>query len=384
MNTGELATKIRALRAETIAAVEQRDLLGVNARRAVIEALRDGLVCRRGADNALSGWGLEPLPGALTVSAEGWLSYVRMHTDEAEAREQGGTHVPDDLYRILPAVWFAVVRVVEVACVDGEDGDGESHLYRLTVKVIVWVGVTASTVSGAISRAYVKVDTGLYDLAQAGITLTGLMWSVVDWRQDAAVSAVRLPDLGDDLAQVTAARDQALDALEVLRRKIRARLISALVEDELGGNYELTAARVERFLLDLGLAALPRAHHTTVVASLNVRVWAATSQQARMAVRDTMQAVTTSPHDSRSWIARGWAAANGTDLGNGRWQVTWWHVYEMWQRGHTDPASASTAGEALARADLAAAVAGVEFDALTVTSTDEGYDIDQLLDPDTD
>lgn len=392
---GDVAQQIRTMRAETIAAIEQRELLGANARRALIAALRAEQICQRGTREALDGWGLEPLPGSWTVSAEGLLSYARMHTDEAEAREQGRDYVPDELYRIWRGVWIDPIRVVEVALIHGEDDWPEVHPYRISVRVIVRAGVTASTEAGAVSAAQATIDGQLAELADADITVTDLTWTVVDGPDEIPLSAidaetppgtgtVELPDLGSDLATVTAARDQALNALAALRRAIRHRAITALIDGEVGtGTYEATAVQVERFLLDLGLAALPRAHHITVVTSLNVRVAGDTNQQACAAARDTLRAATTGPDDTRPWTAQG-RVGDGTDLGDGSWQITWWHVYEMWLRGHTDQAAATVAAETLAREDLTSALTGVEHDALTVTSTDEGFGVDVLLDPDTD
>jgi hypothetical protein len=392
--TGEVAARIRALRAETVAAVEQRELLGANARRAVIAAVRDGLICRSSADDALSAWGLEAVPGAWTVSGEGLLSYARMHTDEADARAQAGDDVPDELHRLLPGVWVHAVRVSEVALIHGEDDRPEVHPYRVTVQVILRAGVTATSQAGAITGAQTTVGNRLPDLAQADITLTDLTWTVTDGPDhiplgaDAdtqpATGTVRRPHLGDDLAAVTAARDTAVEALAVLRRTIRARAIGALLDGELHIDDEVAAERVERFLLDLGLAGLPRAHHATVVADLKLRVHAVTGQHPYSAARDTMQAITTGPNDSQRWTAHGWAAVDVTELGAGWWQVTWWHVYEVWLRGHTDAAHASAAAEALVREDLTSALSGVEIDSMTLTCTDEGFGVDQLLDPDAD
>jgi hypothetical protein len=270
MSTSDLAARVRELHAETIAAVQARQLLATNARQAIIEAVNDGLICRAGADDALTGWGLPTLPRAWTVSA------------------------PD------PA-------------------------------------------------------------------------------------AARLPDSGDDLATATAVRDAAVAELAALRRDLRVTAIAALVDGELSGEHEQAAARVERFLCDLGLAALPQAHHTTVVAEVKLRVRAVARNQARDAVWAGMRtAIDTGPDESRPWIARGWVASTVDELRGGWWRVTWWHAYQVWLRGHTNPAHAAARAEAMARRDLATAPVGFDVESMTLTHTYEGFGIDQLLDPDTD
>jgi len=158
-----------------------------------------------------------------------------------------------------------------------------------------------------------------------------------------------------------------------------------VVDGELSGDHEQAAGRVEGFLRELGLAALPRAHHTTVVADLKLLVRAGTGSQARDAVWEGMPtAIAIGPDDSRPWISRGWVASTVDDLGGGWWLVTWWHAYEVWLRGHTNPAHAAAEAEAMVRQDLATAPVGFDLESTTLTHTCEGFGIDQLLDPDTD
>ncbi|MBX7267560.1 hypothetical protein KIF24_16990 [Micromonospora sp. Llam7] len=388
--TGDAQTRIRDLRAETIAAVEQRDLLAAEARRALIAAWEAGEICRDGCADALTGWGLEPPPGELTMSADGQMSYTRMHTDEDEAREEAWHHVPDELYRLLPEVTVWPTRVVEVALIPGEDDYPEVHPYRITVQVRLRTSVTAASQAAAITDAQTMVNARLPELADADVTLTGLTWHVYDGPDDlihtagtdAQPATVRLPGASDDLAAAIEARDAATGALADLRRKIRHRAVHALATEEIGGEYEETAERVERFLLDLGFDRLPRAYSVTVTADMTVRVRAATAYEAYGRVRDLMES-TGGPHERRRpWTAQGWGTA---DLGevDGSWRVTWRHVYDVWLRDQPDRAAAATAGEALIRGELDRALAGVEHHTV-LTCAVEGYGIDQRLDPDTD
>ena len=389
--TGDAQTRISGLRAETIAAVEQRDVLATEARRTLIAAWEAGEICRAGCADALTGWGLEPPPGEFTMSAAGQMSYARMHTDEGEAHEEARHHVPEELYRLLPEdadIW--PTRVLEVALIPGEDDDPDVHPYRITVQVTLRTPITATSQADAITGAQTRVNAWLPRLADANVSLTGLAWEVHDGPDDLIRSAagtdaqpatVRLPGAGDDLAAATAARDAATGALADLRRKIRHRAVSALATEEFGGEYEETAERVERFLLDLGLDRLPRAHFVTVTADMTLRIRAATTHQAYGRVRDLMEP-TGGLGEGRPWSARGWGTADIGEV-DGSWRVPWRHVYDVWLRDQPDRAAATTAGEALIRGELDRALAGIEHHT-TLTCAVESCGIDQRLDPDTD
>ncbi|MBM0240521.1 hypothetical protein JNW88_31770 [Micromonospora sp. ATA32] len=93
----------------------------------------------------------------------------------------------------------------------------------------------------------------------------------IDADAQPVAGAVPLTDV-NGLAAATAARDAAMQALNGLRRSIRARAIRALVDDEFGGIYQHAAQRVNQFLVDLRLDPLPRAHHVTVTADLTLPV----------------------------------------------------------------------------------------------------------------
>jgi hypothetical protein len=199
------------------------------------------------------------------------------------------------------------------------------------------------------------------------------------------MATVRLADTGGDLSAAMAARDAAVDELTALQRSIRTRAIAALVVEELSSDHELAAGRVEAFLRNLGLVALPRAHHTTVVADLKLRVRAGTASEAGDSVwRGMRTAIPIGPDDGRPWIARGWVGSVIDDLGGGWWRVAWWHAYEVWLRGHTNPTDAAAQAEAMVRRDLTATPVGFHVVATTLTYTCEGYGIDAHLDPDTD
>lgn len=389
--TSDVQAQVRTLRAETIAAIEHRDLLAAEARREVIAAWERAWICRNGCADALAGWGLEPPPGALTMSAVGHLSYTRMHPDDDEARDEARHHVPDELFRLLPTVDAWPTRVIEVT--PNKDGDDypEAHPYRITVQVVLRTPVNATSQAAAIDGAAALVNARLPELADADITLTGLVWEVYDGPDDLIHPAepdpqpatVQVPDVGDDLTAVTEAHDAATEALADLRRSIRRRAIRALADDEFGGYYEETAERVEEFLHGLGLAGLPRAHNVTVTADLRLRVRAATSDEAYLSVRNTMRPTAARPSTAASWKASGWYT--GSTVGDdGRWVIGWRHEYELGLREHTEPTDATAAGEALVRADLTRTLAGTDHDLLDLTVAHVGFGIDEHLDPDTD
>ncbi|MFE9658369.1 hypothetical protein [Micromonospora sp. NPDC006431] len=191
----------------------------------------------------------------------------------------------------------------------------------------------------------------------AGITLTGLTWQTADSPDDVplddidtdtqpAAGTAQLTKLAGDLTAATAARDAAVQAFAELRRSIRARAISALVDDEIGGIYQHTAQRVDRFLVDLKLDPLPHAHHITVVADLTLPIAAGMAREAYDAARDTMRAATTSsPDETRPWTAYGWTIPEHATCDQDGWRIPWRHEYEIWLRGHTTAADATAAAK---------------------------------------
>ncbi|MER7457321.1 hypothetical protein [Micromonospora sp. NPDC126480] len=386
-----LPKQLQTLHAETIAAIEQRQTLATEARSALIAALRDRLICRPGCEDALATWGLEPLPQRWTVTGQAQLSYTRPHADLGEAREQARFGVPDELHHLEPAMAVYPRHVIDVI----PDGEPDSRRYRITVQVTLQTWVTATGEAAALDDARAAVEGHLPALAAAGITLTGLTWQGTDGADDVpaddidaemrpVAGNVRLTDV-DDLTVAAAARDEAVQALADLRRSIRARAISALVDDEIGGVYQHTAQRVDRFLVDLGLDPLPRAHHVTVVADLILSAGTGTARQAYDAVRDAMRAATTSsPDKERPWTAYGWTVPEHAAREQDGWRILWRHEYDMRLRGHTTTAEATTAAEALVRADLSRALTGVEHTVVTVRVSVEGVGVDLYLDPDRD
>ncbi|MEV7628813.1 hypothetical protein [Actinoplanes sp. NPDC089786] len=388
--TGDAHTRISDLRAETNAAIEQRDVLAADARRALIAEFDAGRICRTSCADALTGWGLEPPPGELTMSAAGQMSYTRMHTGEDDARNGALRHVPPTLYRLLPqrvAIWPR--WVVEVILIPGGDDYPEADPYRITVQVGLRVTVTATSQAAAITSAEAMVNARLPELADAGVTLTGLTWHVEDGPEDLIHAAdpepqpatVRPAAAGDDLAAATAARDAAIEAFADLRRQIRHRAVTALVTEEIGGEYEQTAERVERFLLDLGFDRLPRAYFVAVTVEVTLRVRAANAQEAYGWVCRLMEP-TSAAGAWRGWTAHGSGTADVCEADGWR-RVIWRHVYELSLRLPSDRAAAAAAGEALIQAEVVRTLAGIDC-LMVVTGEVEGYGIDQRLDPDTD
>jgi hypothetical protein len=395
MTDVNLAEQIHTLHTETTAAIEQRQALAAEARSALIAALRNRLICRPGCEDALAAWGLEPLPHRWTVSADAQLSYTRPHPDPGEARAQARFGVPDELRRLQPAMAVYPTHVSDVTPAPTADDQPDPQRYRITVQVSVQTWVTATREAEALGAARAIAEGHLPALAAAGITLTGLKWQGAEDPDDVPLddidtevrpvaSTVQLND-GDDLATATAARDAAVQALAALRRSIRARAIRALVDDEIGGCYQRSAERVSQFLLDLGLAGVPRAHHVMVVADVTLPIPAATALAASDAAGDTMRAVTTdSPDEARPWTAYGWTSPEYATFDQDGWRVPWRHEYEMWLRGHATSADATAAAEDLVRGDLARALADVEHTLVAVTGSGEGVGIDLYLDPDRD
>lgn len=393
MTDESLAQQIRALHAEAIAAIEQRQALAVDARSALITALRNRLICRPGCEDALATWGLEPLPQRWTITADAQLSYTRSHTNHDEAREQARFGVPDDLRLLQPAIAVYPRHVIDVTPVNGIDQPGPQE-YRITAQVTLHTWVTATREADAYEAARAILEGHLRVLADAGITVTGLTWQTahgpddvphddVDADTRSVDGAAQLTDLAGDLTAATAARDAAVQALADLRRRIRARAIRALIDDEIGGIYQHTAERIDRFLVDLGLDGLPRAHHVTVVADLTLLAGAGTVREACDAARDVMRAATTSsPDETRPWTAYGWTTPEYATCDHDGWRIPWRHEYEMQLRGHATSDDATAAAEALARADLTRALPGIDL--VTVTAAVENVGIDLYLDPERD
>ncbi|MFE9207568.1 hypothetical protein [Micromonospora sp. NPDC007230] len=396
MTDASLADQIRTLHTDTIAAIEQRHTLAVNARCALIAALRNKLICRPGCEDALVTWGLEPLPQRWTVFADAQLSYTRSHTDHNEAREQARCGVPDELRLLQPAMAVYPRHVIDVRPAPNANGQPDPRRYRITVQVTLQTWVTATRETDAHDAARTIMESHLPGLADAGITLTGLTWQTADSPDDVplddidtdtqpAAGTAPLTELAGDLTAATAAHDAAVQALADLRRSIRARAISALVDDEIGGIYQHTAQRVDRFLVDLKLDPLPHAHHITVVADLTLPIAAGTPREAYDAARDTMRAATTSsPDQTRPWTAYGWTIPEHATCDKDGWRIPWRHEYEIWLRGHTTSTAATAAAKALVRADLTRALAGIDHHPITVTTSLEGAGIDLYLDPDSD
>ncbi|MEU1687887.1 hypothetical protein [Micromonospora sp. NPDC005707] len=390
-----MAEQIRTLHTETIAAIEQRQALAAEARSAIIAALRNRLICRPGCEDALATWGLAPLPHRWTVSAGAQLSHTRTHAGLGEAREQARFGVPDELRLLEPAMAVYPRHVIDVTPAPPENGQPDPRRYRITVQVTVQTWVTTTREAQALGAAATIVESHLPALADAGISLTGLRWQGTDGPDDLPVDdiateappvsgAVQLTGV-DDLPAATAARDAAMQDLGALRRSIRARAIRALVDDEIGGCYQRTAERVSEFLVDLGLAGLPRAHHVTVVADVTLRLAAGTVPEACDAARDVMRTITTdSPDEARPWTAYGWAVPEHATVDQDGWRVPWRHEYDMWLRGHATSADATAAAEVLVRNDLTRALADVEHTPITLTANVEGAGVDLYLDPDRD
>ncbi|WDQ02236.1 hypothetical protein PVK74_10660 [Micromonospora chalcea] len=297
---------------------------------------------------------------------------------------------------LQPAMAVYPKHVIDVTPMPNESDQPGPQRYRITVQVTLQTWVTATRQADAYEAARVIVESHLPGLADAGITLTGLTWRAangadavplddIDAGARAVAGAAQLTEFADDLTAATAVRDAAVQAFADLRRSIRARAVRGLVDDEIGGIYQQTAERVDRFLVDLGLDRLPRAHHVTVVADLTLPVGTGTARDACDAAREVMRAATTSsPDEMRPWTAYGWTIPEYAMCDEDGWRIPWRHEYDMRLRGHATSDDATAAAEALARADLARALAGIDYALVTVTASAEAVGIDIYLDPDRD
>lgn len=386
--TTDATDQIHQLRAETAAAVEQRDQLAAGARRAVIDAVNDGVIRRDKADDVLAGWGLEPLPGVWTVSGEANLSYTRMHLDEADARDQAACVVTSKL-GIASAGGLQATSVHVTDAVTDDEADGLCW-YRISVQVGVRTQLTAASPAEATRQAEALLKAHHLPLVLAGFTMHGCEWANVDGcrdlprgRQAGPASTVAGPGQGEGLSAARAARDSAVGELARLRRQIRGRMVAALRDGELVGDYHGLVGRVDDVLVRLGLAGLTRAHHASVTADLVLRVQANSSYQARSIVGVAMQAAT-GGSSGRS-TAEGWHPFPPVDLGGGCWRVFWHHTFEVWSRGYINSYAAVAAAESLVRADLTAMLADcVEVQEMTIAGTDEGFGVGPLVDSDAD
>ncbi len=185
--------------------------------------------------------------------------------------------------------------------------------------------------------------------------------------------------VGDGLASYRAARDRAVADLVTLRRRIRSVVIGALIDRELGGDYQRAAARVERFLIGLGLDGLPRTRRVRTVAGLDLLVRAETAELARCFAAQPMR-WETSPGEIPLLVDCGWFADHPVKVEPGVWLVRWRKVYNVWLSGY--PAEkAVVAARATVETEVSRVVAGLEVKAVDIACTDEGLHIDEALNP---
>ncbi len=204
-----------------------------------------------------------------------------------------------------------------------------------------------------------------------------------------AQAAERIREFGAGTVGTTEEREWLADAarpagadLAALQRRIRAVAIAALANGELGGDYEQNAARVERFLTDLGLDALPRARRIRAVVGLGLRVRANTGELALDATAQTMRCAAR-PDEAWPCIDSRWFAEAPAEVEPGVWLVRWRNVYDVWLSGYPAGAAIGPARAAV-EAELSRMVAGLEVEAMDITCTDEGLRIDEFLDPEID
>ena len=195
--------------------------------------------------------------------------------------------------------------------------------------------------------------------------------------------SVRLPEGSTDLGTATRDRDTATRLLDMLRRRVRARALRAVLDNEIGADLQEAADILEPILIRLGLGALPRAHQVTVTADPTLRVPADTADRAFATAYDVMRVLVERSDRAWRWQRSGCPRTASPPSDSGHWLVPWRLEYATPVRGHLDPADAIAAAEAALRSALATALGAVTHD-VTVTATSHGLGIDPYADPRTD
>jgi hypothetical protein len=233
-------------------------------------------------------------------------------------------------------------------------------------------------------------------LADSGITLTDLAWSTVGEPVDLDAAGlldyvgtppepppVRLPERSTDLGTATRDRDTAIRLLDMLRRRVRARALRVVLDNEIGADLQEAADILEPILIRLGLGALPRAHQVTVTADLTLRVPADTADRAFATAYDVMHVFVERSDRAWRWQRSGCTRTASPPSDGGHWLVPWRLAYTTPVRGHLDPAAATAAAEAALRTALATTL-GAAIPDVTVTATSHGFGIDPYANPRTD
>ncbi|GIF98766.1 hypothetical protein [Catellatospora citrea] len=163
--------------------------------------------------------------------------------------------------------------------------------------------------------------------------------------------------------------------LELLRRAIRSRAITAVASGDLGRLRD-PAARVDRFLIDIGLDPLPRAWLVCVNAATTLTLAAVGDDQARTTVWAAFAARTC---HQRISVEDFFIDTYAQGLEDGRWQAGCGEILRVWVRATSEHAAADAATR-LVRAHLdALALPQLHGHRLRITGA--AQTIDPVLDP---
>ena len=171
--------------------------------------------------------------------------------------------------------------------------------------------------------------------------------------------------------------------LDVLRRRVRERVLRALRDEEIGTDLQEAADILEPVMIRLGLGALPRAHQVTVVADLAVRVAADSADHAFDAAYDVMKVFVDSSDRTWRWQRSGCTLTALPPSDGDQWLLPWRLEYTTPVRGHLAADEATAAAEAALRAALSTAL-GAAGHEVTVTATCRGFGVDLDGEPGTD
>ncbi|WP_144120943.1 hypothetical protein [Catellatospora sichuanensis] len=332
--------------------------LAARTRQAVISAVIDGTICAEAADSVLAEWGLPPLPKLWPVTATVAVGYCRAYHDPAEAGAAVQPFIHASLSQILD-LGIAVGYPADIRVTPHSGGPQ----FTVTATVALTVPVKADdadTALGTARRQLLDQITASRSGLPLFVDIQRASWSCapprpteLDLDRDAptwtpASSEAEVAAEGPSAEPVWYHHRDAADRtrLGLLRRAIRSRVITAVGDDL--AHLPDPAARVDRFLADIGLDPLPRAWLVCVNAATTLTLPAAGNDRAQATVQAAFAARTC--HERIS-VDDYFIDAHGQWLDNGLWQATWGETLRVWVRA-PDQHTAADAATRLARAHL--------------------------------
>jgi hypothetical protein len=257
------------------------------------------------------------------------------------------------------------------------------------------VEVTTGDQDPVLVAAQHWIQEGLPALTGSGITLTDLAWTLLGEPReldgadllgylDTPAEPPPIPVRNNaDLSTATRDRDAVVGRLDVLRRRVRGRVLRALRDDEIGADLREAADILEPVMIRLGLGALPCAHQVTVVADLRLRVSADSADHAVAAGYDVMRVFVDRSDRTWRWQRSGCTLTASSPSDGDQWVVPWRLEYRTPVRGHPAAEDATAAAEAALRAALSTAL-GAAGHEVTVTATCTSFGVDLDAEPSTD